>query len=87
MKNAARYCFVLLFPVFCIAQGSYKQPSKAVMDVLTAPAIPTVSVSPVRDRMALLEPLRYPPISELAQPMLKNGYGQYLMQIVKSQVF
>lgn len=23
----------------------------------------------------------------MAQPMLKNGYGQYLMQIVKSQVF
>jgi len=41
------------------------------MDVLNSPAIPGVSVSPVRDRMALLEPLRYPPISELAQPMLR----------------
>jgi glucose-1-phosphate thymidylyltransferase len=26
-------------------------------------------------------------LQRLAQPMLKNGYGQYLMQIVKSQVF
>jgi len=26
-------------------------------------------------------------LEALAQPMLKNGYGQYLMQIVKSQVF
>ncbi|MEO8574363.1 MAG: prolyl oligopeptidase family serine peptidase [Pyrinomonadaceae bacterium] len=41
------------------------------MDVLNAPAIPGVSVSPVRDRMILLEPLRYPPIAELAQPMLR----------------
>ena len=26
-------------------------------------------------------------LEALAQPMLKNGYGQYLMQVVKSQVF
>ena len=26
-------------------------------------------------------------LEALAQPMLKNGYGQYLMQIVKAQVF
>lgn len=26
-------------------------------------------------------------LGAMAQPMLKNGYGQYLMQIVKSQVF
>lgn len=26
-------------------------------------------------------------LEAMAQPMLKNGYGQYLMQIVKSQVF
>jgi glucose-1-phosphate thymidylyltransferase len=26
-------------------------------------------------------------LEKLAQPMLKNGYGQYLMQILGSQVF
>jgi len=26
-------------------------------------------------------------LESMAQPMLKNGYGHYLMQIVKSQVF
>ncbi len=26
-------------------------------------------------------------LTRMAQPMLKNGYGQYLMQIVNSQVF
>jgi dipeptidyl aminopeptidase/acylaminoacyl peptidase len=54
-----------------LAQGEYKKPPKEVLDVLNAPAIPSTSVSPTRDRIAILEPLRYPPISELAQPMLR----------------
>src|SRR5438132_51845 len=74
-KISISFVFVLLAiaatytPV--LAQGSYKQPPKEIMDVLNAPAIPTTSVSPARDKIALLEPLRYPPISELAQPMLR----------------
>ena len=64
--------FTFLFlPVILFAQGSYKQPPKDDMDVLNAPAIPSTSISPARDKIALLEPLRYPPISELAQPMLR----------------
>lgn len=66
-----RSLLLLIVPVACLAQGSYKHPSKEIMDVLNTPAIPSVSVSPVRDRIALLEPLRNPPISELAQPMLR----------------
>ena len=54
-----------------LGQGSYKLPPQNVLDVLNAPAIPGASVSPTRERIALLEPLRYPPISELAQPMLR----------------
>ncbi len=54
-----------------LAQGSYKQPPQNVMDVLNAPATPTTSVSPAKDKILLSEPLRYPPISELAQPMLR----------------
>src|SRR6476620_8398329 len=76
---------ILLLPVIAIGQGSYKQPPKEIMDVLNAPAIPATSISPTRDRIALLEPLRYPPISELAQPMLRiaglrinpNNNGQH----------
>lgn len=52
-------------------QGSYRKPPKEIMDVLNAPAIPNTSVSPARDKIALLEPLRYPPIADLAQPMLR----------------
>ena len=44
---------------------------KNVMDVLNAPVTPSTSVSPAKDKIALLEPLRYPPISELAEPMLR----------------
>ncbi|MBX3299956.1 MAG: S9 family peptidase [Acidobacteria bacterium] len=53
------------------AQGSYQKPPKEIMDVLNAPPIPQRSISPARDRIALLTPLRYPPISELARPMLR----------------
>lgn len=60
-----------LFAPFAVGQGKYRTPPKAVMDVLNAPAMPATSIAPTRDRMALLEPLRYPPISELAQPMLR----------------
>lgn len=63
--------WVLLLPFLVTAQGSYQKPPKEVLDVLNAPAIPASSISPARDRIVLLEPLRYPPISELAQPMLR----------------
>lgn len=70
-----RCASLLLFALFIIqislGQGSYKQPPKEIMDVLNAPAIPVTSVSPAGDKVAVLEPLRYPPISELAQPMLR----------------
>ncbi len=60
-----------LFAGLVTGQGSYKTPPKPIMDVLTAPGIPSTSISPAYDRIALLEPLRYPPIAELAQPMLR----------------
>jgi dipeptidyl aminopeptidase/acylaminoacyl peptidase len=67
---AAMLC-VAFFSVSVSGQSSYKAPPKAVMDVLNSPPTPNTSISPARDRIALLEPLRYPPISELAQPMLR----------------
>lgn len=64
---------VLVFCLSAFAQGSYKQPPKEIMDVLSAPAIPASSISPSRDKLALLTPLRYPPIADLSQPMLRLG--------------
>ncbi len=40
------------------------------MDVLHAPLPPVLSLSPARDRVVFIKPLRYPPIADLAQPML-----------------
>lgn len=53
------------------AQSTYQKPPKAIEDILNAPSTPATSVSPAKDKIALLEPLRYPPISELSQPMLR----------------
>src|SRR4028119_1132732 len=67
------FCFIALciFSVTAAAQGSYQKPPQAITDVLNAPATPATSVSPAKDRILMAEPLRYPPISELAQPMLR----------------
>ncbi len=61
---------LLLIPAGLFAQG-YRQPPKEVLDVLNAPAPPATSLSPTRDKIALLETLRYPPVAELAEPMLR----------------
>jgi len=67
---------LILFVLFvsstaAFAQGSYQKPPKDIMDVLNAPATPATLISPARDKILIAEPLRYPPISELAQPMLR----------------
>jgi dipeptidyl aminopeptidase/acylaminoacyl peptidase len=71
MKKLSIFLFTLVLSAGAFGQGSYKQPPKAIQEILDAPAIPGASVSPSRDKIALLEPLRYPPISELAEPMLR----------------
>jgi dipeptidyl aminopeptidase/acylaminoacyl peptidase len=58
-----------------VAGQGYRKPPQAVLDVLNAPVTPSVSISPARDQMLLATGVRYPPISELAQPMLRlAGY-------------
>jgi dipeptidyl aminopeptidase/acylaminoacyl peptidase len=56
---------------FALAQQPYKKPPKEILDVLNAPSTPQISVSPARDCFLLIESLRYPPIADLAQPMLR----------------
>ena len=80
-KLIGRFALVfVIFAAFCLsaaAQGSYKQPPKEIMDVLNAPSIPTTSVSPARDKIALLEPLRYPPmhLPRLSDPARQASEG------------
>lgn len=61
----------LLLCAAASAQSGYKKPPKEIQEILDAPPIPVVSISPGRDKMGLFVPLRYPPIAELAEPMLR----------------
>lgn len=64
--------FVFLFSLNASAQqATYQKPPQSVMDVLNAAAVSQTSVSPSRDKILILEPLGYPSISELSQPMLR----------------
>ena len=70
--NGFRLAFVLLLFVSTgFAQESYKKPPKEVLDILNAPVTPGASVSPARDNVLLLTGLRYPPLADLSQPMLR----------------
>jgi dipeptidyl aminopeptidase/acylaminoacyl peptidase len=53
------------------AAQTYQKPPRAVLDVLDAPVPPQAAMSPARDHMLLVRGVRYPPIRELAQPMLR----------------
>lgn len=61
----------LLLCGVAVAQESYKKPPKEVLNILNAPVTPNASVSPARDNVLLLTGLRYPPLADLAQPMLR----------------
>ena len=54
-----------------VAQQGYRKPPQEVLDILNAPVTPTALVSPTRDKMLLVTGFRYPPLSDLAQPMLR----------------
>src|SRR5215813_1367816 len=78
MKIHNRFAFtsltilaLLLFANISFAQQGYKKPPKEVLDILNAPVTPGASVSPTRDNMLLSTGLRYPPLADLAQPMLR----------------
>src|SRR5678810_471559 len=62
---------VLLIVNVSFAQQGYKKPPKEVLDILNAPVTPGISVSPTRDNIILTTGLRYPPLADLAQPMLR----------------
>jgi dipeptidyl aminopeptidase/acylaminoacyl peptidase len=54
-----------------LAQGGYAKPPPAVLEVLNAPPPPLVSFNPQRDTLVLMDWVRYPPIRDLARPMLR----------------
>ncbi len=54
-----------------LAETAYQRPPKAVLDVLNAPGTPILMLSPAKTHAIMAEPLRYPPIADLAQPALR----------------
>src|SRR5260370_10249361 len=72
MKHATK-AFLLIFLAALVALGEeqYRKPSKAVLDVLNAPATPALSLSLTRAYAMQGQPVRNPPIAELAEPMLR----------------
>lgn len=53
------------------APGGYRKPPKDVLEILNAPLPPAVYLDPTRSHAVLGQPMRYPSIQELAEPMLK----------------
>lgn len=62
------------------AQVAYQKPAKPILDVLHAPLPPNIVVAPTHDRLILATPVRYPPISDLAAPMLRLGGVRFVRQ-------
>jgi dipeptidyl aminopeptidase/acylaminoacyl peptidase len=66
------------FAVLCLlsivagakGQQTYQKPPQDILDVLNAPRLPTCFLSPDCARMVLAQPVNYPSISDLAEPML-----------------
>jgi dipeptidyl aminopeptidase/acylaminoacyl peptidase len=72
MKPATKALFLLvLAALFLIGATPYRKPPQAVLDVLNAPTTPMLSLSPTRTFALQAQPVRYPPIAELSQPMLR----------------
>jgi dipeptidyl aminopeptidase/acylaminoacyl peptidase len=62
---------VFLAASAALAAEVYHKPPQEVLDVLNAPATPRAVVSPTYTDVLLVEPLRYPPIADVSQPMLR----------------
>src|SRR5689334_17282650 len=63
--------YMLFFCASSLAQETYKQPPKPILDVLHAPTLPAESLSPGLDFMLLRQARDYPPIADVSQPMLR----------------
>jgi dipeptidyl aminopeptidase/acylaminoacyl peptidase len=72
MRPATKASF-LLVPAALVVTGAelYQKPSKAVLDVLNSPTTPSLTINPSRAFAMQGQAVRYPPIAELSQPMLR----------------
>jgi dipeptidyl aminopeptidase/acylaminoacyl peptidase len=74
MKNISRVVTTFGIIIVTAALGlsqRYEKPPQEILDVLNAPSFPVASVSPAKDRIALLEPVSYPTVADMAEPILR----------------
>src|SRR5258708_4027469 len=71
MRRLVLTCAVLLAAAPAAAQSRYRLPPQAVVDILDAPPLPAVSVSPDRQWLLLLEQRSMPTIAEIGRSMLR----------------
>ena len=72
MKTATKASLLLVLPALVVSGAElYRKPPKAVLDVLNSPVTPTLTINPTHTFATQGQPVRYPPIAELAQPMLR----------------
>ena len=57
--------------LLCGETFHYQKPPKPILDALQAAPTPLISVSPQHQAAILMQPVRYEPIAEVAQPMLR----------------
>jgi len=71
-KSGLRAALALIpVSVLCFGADTYQKPPKAIEDILNSPATPTLELSPIRTYAIQGSPVRYPPIAELSEPMLR----------------
>src|SRR5262245_58805839 len=72
MRPATKASF-LLVPAALVVTGAelYQKPPKAILDVLNSPTTPSLTINPSNTYAMQGQAVRYPPMSELSQPMLR----------------
>ncbi len=71
-SHAAAFAVLAAAATAALADApTYQKPPKAILDILDASTPPTVSVSPARDRLLLVQTEPSPRIADLAEPMLR----------------
>jgi dipeptidyl aminopeptidase/acylaminoacyl peptidase len=71
MKRIFAATLLLGLPLLLAGAETYQKPPKAVMEILNSPTTPMLSISPTGKYAIQGSPIRYPPISELAEPMYR----------------
>ncbi len=74
-----------LAPAIAGADGGYKKPPQNILSVLHAPLPPNASINPAHNMMILATLVRYPPVSDLAEPMLRMAGARLIPQTRRLQ--